>query len=662
MQRTLLAACIAGLFSCSVQAETIPELGVILVTATRFESAGMDTPIAAQVITAEDIRDSSAMTVAEVLHKLGGVHTRINFTGVPDTPLDLRGFGMTGDQNTLVLVNGQRISENGGVTARLSALPIDAIERIEILRGSGAVLYGGGATAGTINIITRIPVESGQEGNVSATLGSHDLRDLRGGLHLGSGPWGLALHLQHYASDNYRDNNRAEQNAGSAELRYGSDDGFIVLGFNGDDQKARLPGARTETQLDSDPRGTATPDDFVDSDSRRVSLRGERRMGDLILALDLGYQDKQMEMFNNGAFGSTSMQTDVYVTTVSPRLLWKSALAGIEHQFTIGADWSDWDYDNDTLGTGFMSSLDERGSQKNRALYVRDEVRLSETTRLSLGARRENVSQTHGERLVPRPETTVTHHLSAYEIALQQGLGAGFSAYGRLGRSFRVGNIDENRCWFAPCPPLLKPQRSRERELGLEWQGTGAHRGAKFRAGLFDMAITDEIHYNALTFSNMNLSPTRHRGLELEGSLFLGAGVDLAARYTRTQARFRSGVYGFPAVDVSGNDVPMVPRDRLGLNLGWQVTPATRLGFNLNYVGRQRYDNDQANRFRTMPSYTVTDVILSHETGAWRLEAGVNNLFDKAYYSYGIVNGTYTSFNAYPEDRRNAYVSAEYRF
>ncbi|MEW6676699.1 MAG: TonB-dependent receptor [Pseudomonadota bacterium] len=660
MQRTLLAACLAGLFSCSAQAETIPELGVILVTATRFESAGMNTPIAAQIITAEDIRDSSAKTVSEILHKLGGVHTRINFTGVPDTPLDLRGFGMTGDQNTLVLVNGQRISENGGVTARLSALPIDAIERIEILRGSGAVLYGGGATAGTINIITRAPAESGLEGNISATAGSHDLRDLRGGLKLGSGPWGLAVHLQDYGNDNYRDNNRAEQRAGSAELRYGSDEGFIVLGINADDQKARLPGARTEAQLDSDPRGAATPDDFLDSNSRRLSLRGERQTGDLTLALDLGYQDKHTDMFNDSAFGSTRMGTDVQVTTLSPRLLWTSSLSGAENRFTIGADWSDWSYDNDTLGTGFMSSLDEEGAQKNRALYVRDEVRLSATTRLSLGARRENVSQTQSERLVPRPETTVTHHLSAYEIALKQGLGAGFSAYGRLGRSFRVGNIDENRCWFAPCPALLKPQRSRDRELGLEWQGMGAYSGAKFRAGLFDMAVTDEIHYNALTFSNMNLSPTRHRGLELEGSLFLGGGVDLAARYTRTQARFRSGVYG--GQDVSGNDVPLVPRDRLGLNLGWLVTPATRLGFNLNYVGRQRYDNDQANRFRTMPSYTVADVKLSHETGAWRLEAGVNNLFDRAYYSYGIVNGSYTSFNAYPEDRRNAYVSAEYRF
>jgi iron complex outermembrane receptor protein len=63
-----------------------------------------------------------------------------------------------------------------------------------------------------------------------------------------------------------------------------------------------------------------------------------------------------------------------------------------------------------------------------------------------------------------------------------------------------------------------------------------------------------------------------------------------------------------------------------------------------------------------MPSYTVADIKVSHDMGDWRLAAGVNNLFDEAYYSYGVINGAATTFNAYPEDRRNAYVSAEYRF
>jgi len=629
----------------------------IIVTATRFQSSKLDQPIAAQVITADDIRESSALTVSEVLGKLGGVHTRINFTGIPDSPLDLRGFGMTGDQNTLVLLNGQRISENEGAAARLSAIPIDSIERIEILRGAGAVLYGGGATGGTINIITRAPITEGLNGNVSALAGSHNLRDLRGGVQVSNGQWGLSLNAQRYENDNYRVNNRAELDAVSGELRFGGHEDFIALNVSADDQKARLPGTRTMAQMTSDPRGATTPNDYMNSRSEIFSLRGEKNFGDATLAFDIGQRDKTARSYGSYSWGGASLaDTDVTVTTASPRLLWKTRLAGMENRLTVGTDWSDWSYTNKTLGTGGLSSLDEIGSQNNRAFYFRDELRLATGTRLSLGARRESVTQSDAESLLPRIKTSGDHHLSAHELSLQQELGVGFSAYGRIGRSFRIANIDDNRCWFAPCVPLLKPQRSSDREVGMQWSG----KGANFRAGLFDMAIDDEIHYNALTFSNMNLSPTRHRGLELEGKLLVGETVDLAGRYTRTQARFREGTYG--GVDAIGNDVPLVPKDRIGLNFGWQATTATRLTFNVNYVGAQRYDNDQANRFRTMPSYTVADIKLSHDMGAWRLAAGINNLFDRDYYSYGAINGTYTSFSAYPEDRRSAYLSAEYKF
>lgn len=627
----------------------------VVVTASRFGVPVLEQPIAIQVITAEQIRESTAVNVSEVLAKVGGVHTRINFLGVPDAPVDLRGFGMTGDQNTLVLVNGQRISENELAAARLSAIPLDSIERIEILRGAGAVLYGGGATGGTINIITRSPLAPAPAGTVSLTLGSHDLRDVRGGFNVGSGPWGLNLHAQRRRSDNYRDNNRSEQDMVHGEWRYVGEAGHLALRFGADDQQARLPGPRTEAQLRTDPRGTSTPNDYANSRTEHVGLYGEHRAGELTLAADLAQRRKRSRFYSDFGFGFTSRQdTNAEVTSVSPRLHWTSTLAGMPNRLTAGADWSAWSYGNDTLSS--FGNRDETGRQTNRAIYLRDELGLTATTRLTVGARRERVAQSQRERLTPLPKADETHGLSASELALQQQLGGGWSAYGRLGTSFRVANIDENRCFFPPCAPLLRPQTSKEGEIGLQWR---AGRAA-FRASLFDILLKNELHYNAITFTNANLEPTRRRGLELEGATLLGASLELGARYAHTDARFRAGTYG--GFDVSGNEVPLVPRRRAGLSLGWKIAAPTRLTFSVNHVGRQRYDNDQRNLFRRMPSYNVADLKLTHEAGRWRLAAGVNNLFDKAHYSYGIVNGAFTSFNAYPEDRRNAYVSAEFRF
>lgn len=637
------------------QATANDDEAAVVVTASRFSAPALEQPIAIQVITAEQIRESTAVNVSEVLSKLGGAHSRTNFLGVPDSPIDLRGFGMSGDQNTLVLVNGQRFSENELISARISAIPLDSIERIEILRGAGAVLYGGGATGGTINIITRSPLAAKPGGSASLSLGSHDLRDLRGNLNAGSGPWGLSLHAQSLRSDNYRDNNRAGQDAVSGEWRYVGDSSTVTLRFGADDQRARLPGPRTEAQLKTDPRGTSTPNDYANSRTGQIGLLGEQRIGELTLAADIAQRRKSSRYFFDFGFGFSSRQdTDVTVTSVSPRLHWNTTLAGMANRLTAGVDWSEWSYGNDTL-SGF-GNRDESGRQHNRAVYVRDELGLTATTRLTVGVRRERVGQEQKEILTPLPKSDTARTLTASELALQQQLGGGWSAYGRLGRSFRVANIDENRCFFAPCAPLLKPQTSQDRELGLQWRAGKA----AFRASLFDIVLNNELHYNAITFANMNLQPTRRRGLELEGKAPLGSDLELGARYAHTDARFRDGSYG--GFDVSGNQVPLVPRQRAGLTLGWKIAAPTRLTFALSHVGQQRYDNDQRNLFRRMPAYSVADIKLSHQAGSWRLAAGINNLFDKAFYSYAIVNGAFTTFNAYPEDRRNAYVSAAYHF
>lgn len=73
------------------------------------------------------------------------MHTR-NIDGSPDSQIDLRGFGMTGNQNTLVLLDGQRMNEMEMVGIRWSTIPLSSIKRIEVLRGEGAVTYGSGAT------------------------------------------------------------------------------------------------------------------------------------------------------------------------------------------------------------------------------------------------------------------------------------------------------------------------------------------------------------------------------------------------------------------------------------------------------------------------------------------------------------------------------------
>jgi len=655
-RRTALAFVVSALLSpCFAADET-----AIVVSATRFDSDPVETPVGIQVITAEDIRRSSAATLAEVLNKVGGVHTRISFLGTPDVPLDLRGFGATGDQNTLVLLDGQRISENELASPKLSAVPLDAIERIEIVRGGGAVLYGGGATGGTINIITRRASAAAPAASVYAAAGSYGSADLRASGRIAGETSAISLHANHYEADNYRANNRATQDNASGEWRFSQAGDSLAIRAGADRQRARLPGARSEAQLAADPRGTSTPDDFADLDGWRIALAGEHEAGSVTLAADLGYRAKASRLFNQFAGGTFLSDIDTRVVSVSPRLKWTSARAGMANVAIAGLDWSDWDYTNDSTFTffGFPSPTHETATQRNAAFYVQDHLRVGAATRLAAGWRRERVRISTEESVTPLPRRSRSDPLDAWELSARQDLGGGLGLYGRFGRSFRIANVDENRCFFPPCAGPLLPQKSRDREIGLEYRRAGA----RARAALFDIALTNELHFNALTFQNVNLSPTRRRGLELEGSVKPGASIELSARYALTDAQFRSGSYA--GVDVSGNEVPLVPRHRAGIALGWQAGPATRLDLAVSHVGRQRHDNDQANRFRRMPAYTLADLKVSHRISDLTLAVSIDNLFDRRYYSYAIVDSPTapTTFSAYPERRRSLMVSAELRF
>src|SRR5262245_726202 len=225
----------------------------VIVTATRFSDAAERFPIGVQVITEEDIKQSTAVTVPELLRLLPGIRTR-DLSGSPNLQVDIRGFGIAGDQNALVLLDGQRISENELTTVDWAAIPLDAIERIEIMRGSGAVLYGGGATGGTINIITKAP----RPGERSATLyggaGSFATYAARAGLSLSAERVGLRANAVHYESDNYRDNNRVRIDNAQGDVRWWGANGSVYAKFGADDQRQGLPGAITEAQIRMNPQ------------------------------------------------------------------------------------------------------------------------------------------------------------------------------------------------------------------------------------------------------------------------------------------------------------------------------------------------------------------------------------------------------------------------
>lgn len=669
LMRPVPAASIAMAFASTSAFAQVAPLPSVVVTASRFATPLSDAPIGTTVIDREQIAASTASNLPELLGQQVGIQVRDN-AGSPDRQIDLRGFGITGDQNTLILLDGRRLNENELASTRLSSIPLTSIERIEILRGSGAVLYGGGATGGTIHIITRASAKTSAaaqpetpQGSVGVVLGSLETRELRAST--GSSNERLRFQVDVSALDtaNWRENNALRQRNAGGELRTLFDQGFLALRLGAESQQLGLPGARSLDPLKSDPRGTSTPQDHAQREDYRLALAGAWRTSSLEFEAELAHRE--------GRVASDYRQFDYYsvrdrrTLSFTPRFRGNWSAWGVQQETVFGLDIDTWRYA--TRGASSAEMLDTpwvqtSATQQSQGLYLQHRARFAQGLSLTVGLRRQQVDDEISDRVTPSLSVRGAHWVTASNLGLRQPLGAGFDVYARGGRSFRIATVDELTYFFptdpqqVPTARLLVPQMSTDREIGLQWRQAGT----AVRLSVFRHDLNHEIHYYAPAFSNVNLPPTQRTGLELEGTFQPRPQLDLSAGLTRLEARFRGGEVG--GVPVSGREVPLVPRLALKLSAVWTPLEGTRVSFAARHTGRQRFDNDQANEFETMPSYTLVDIKASQRLGQWVGALKIGNLLDRRYFEYGILGGFPVSPSVYPQSGRTVMFSVERGF
>lgn len=156
--------------------EGIIKLEQIVVTATKTEKKVEDAPGSLTIISKEEIGRRNIKTVDKALSEIKGIFVKRN-KGFMDTTSSVRLRGFKGDQYTLILLDGQPLNDayTGGL--EWGMLPVDNIERIEVIRGAASALYGGNAMGGVINIITKTPEKL--ELRATTGYGTHDTKRYR---------------------------------------------------------------------------------------------------------------------------------------------------------------------------------------------------------------------------------------------------------------------------------------------------------------------------------------------------------------------------------------------------------------------------------------------------------------------------------------------------
>ena len=686
-QKTIILALFGAIASPLAAYAEVPVMNEIVVTATRFKDSFADKPVNVTVITRTDIQQSSARTLPELLSAETGIAMRDFFgNNAASSTVDMRGFGAAAGQNTLILLDGRRITDPDLSGVQWSSIPFASIERIEILRGSGAVLYGDGASSGVINIITRIPLTLGGSGQVSLRGGSYGMSEMQLGGDYFSGEAGVELTASKRASQGYRANNRNDQSNAGANFRWLTDAGEFVFKVAMDSQSIRLPGARTVqpalgiNQVVIDPRGTSTPLDYASRDGSQLALDWLQSLGSAEINVGIANRNKnQKSYFDFGGF-PTYREGDLNVTSLTPRIRVPHQLGG-DSSLVVGFDFHNWHYGQRISNApgNINQPVNSIGmSQKNDAWYLQNTTHLSSATTLLAGFRNEHIvmngndiynAAAPGAFGSAAPAGSFSASKQAYDIGLRHRLESGIALNGKVGRSFRFANVDEiyeSGPTFSNQFQFLRPQTADGLEFGMD-QKT---QSGSWRAAIFRNKVNDEIHLDPFStgVGNTNLPPSLRQGLELDGKWQISPQVKFNAGYSYTDARFLSGILPGSAftqsnVNITGKHVPLVAGNKVNLGASWAMTEQTRLNAAMSYVGSQFMENDEANTLGIkIPSYTLTDLKLVHEMKGWRMDASVNNLFDHKYFNYAVSSQfTPGKYNAYTLPGRTLFVGLTYR-
>ena len=646
-----IAGAIALAFSASTVSADSNDEAAVIVTATRFSDTGLHVPALVSTITREQIRRTPASDLPSILKAHAGVDVRNLYGSLgTDATVDLRGFGETAGSNTLILLDGQRLNPIDMGNINWSAIPLESVQRIEIIRGSGTVLYGDRASGGVVNIITD---KSGKpRTSISAGVGEHGHRSLDASIAGKSGKLSYSTFLHGANTNGWRDNSQQDQLALSGRFGLDLAQGETFIDYSVYKDSSGLPGYLFRQAYRNDPRSTTNPDDKQWRDGYRV-----RPGVKLNLSATVGFEAEVSSEHEDYDSNYVSFNSRGYrkkdTVSFTPRLRIRHGLGSLASETVLGYDYYAGDVD-----AGYSTSPSQSADQTSQAIYVQNSTALSDQWTATIGTRSQRMEQSaHQDAglFSAAMDGDSTRRRNAYEAGLNYQ-GQGWRAYGKLGTTFRFANTDElfgyDPATFAPVfSGDLKPQHGNIREIGGSFVA-GAVSG---RAALHRTDMEDEIGYDDAAGSNVNYDSTRRQGLEAELEWRITPQLNTRLSYTYTDTQFRSGAY-------DGNEIPLVPQNKASLAVDWNAAAAGRYGTVVNYVGQRRYAGDLPNARGWQDSYTTVDLQAAWDLKPWTITAKLLNAFDKRYASYAGYSSFYSDHYYYPADGRSFFLGARYDF
>jgi iron complex outermembrane receptor protein len=629
--------------------EKIPILEEIVVTATRYEEKTTSIPASVTVISEKDIQESTAQTIPDLLRTEVGIHVN-DITGNRRTfTVDLRGFGETASFNTLVLVDGRRINEPDLSGVDWTEIPLERVERIEIIRGgSGSVLYGDNAAGGVINIITK--EGSTLKGGGEITTGSYST--FKSDAYASGSLDDLSLYLsgRYFTSDGYRENSDIEAKDLGVNLNYYANSImklYISSGYHKDN--TGLPGALKESDFAAgiSRTGSTHPNDFADVEDYYVQAVPEIYLStDNVVKVDASFRKRNWLSFATGDWGNFTGDSEIKTVIFSPQILIKNSIDKVRNNLILGVDYRDADNDivNESLFFGFSSTGLFDLKKNDYGYYFHDEINIADSLYVSGGYRHDRAEFT----FMPSRPKRVGMDGDAYTAGINYVFFKKSYVYCSFSRSFRYPLLDELYSFIANTVNTgLVPQTSDDYEAGARYYFSDK---AYAHLNFFRINTGNEIFFNPMTFTNENFDGRiRRDGIEISLNAEVNKWLTLRGSYSYLNAKIKGGEF-------KGNNVPDVPKHKATVEAVSSLGRGFTFMLSGVYIGERPFVSDFANAFSNQNSYFVFHGKITYRWKALTAFLNINNITNKEYSEYGVIGGFPIEKSFYPSPERNFLV------
>ncbi|MDO8838625.1 MAG: TonB-dependent receptor [Parvibaculum sp.] len=637
--RAAIAALVLPVFAASAaHADDTPVAPEVLVTAGVEPLPTKQVASSFTIITAADIETFQYRDVVDALKSVPGLHVVQSGSRGSQTSIFTRGAS---SNQTLVMVNGLPVNDpaSPGGAANLANIPLDNVERIEVVRGPQSALYGSQAMGGVVNIITRTggekPVTTLRvEGGTLGTLNTH------------ASTGGATGNVDYFLSLSREATNGSDVTpARLRDARGKEKDGNEVVSASGRigaklnehlSVSAFVQYTDSDTDIDDDGATAGFVPVFQNFDS---TYRSKRLLvsGDVAGSFldnkwrpkfSVGVTQYKSQLDDNPDPGGSIYLADVEYKGQTVVARFENALdIHPQHLLTFGGSYMRDDYSSNGLRDfgGFVVTSTSDADADAFAVYAADHMNFGERffATVSLHHDMPDDLKNHTSYTVApgyyHPETdtrlTASYGTGFKTPSLYQRYGNEFSAF--LG--FPAGQYTGN--------PNLKPETSRGWEVGIE-QGLA---GGKARAGAtwFESRVKDaiEIIFDPFTGDSTAANLRRFDVKGFESFIEITPIERLTARIDYTWMSLDTNTAAVVGA------LTRRPRHEIGFTASWQPRDGTVFATNVQWVDPDRDIPRDGFGFYVYPaSYTIVNVAASHRlTESIQLTARINNLLDKTY-------------------------------